>query len=148
MTATLNIAAKNIRNMALNFKIEAKEKRLIIHVKGNVIELSYHAASCLCRCIIEACTQRIEFHRYAYWVEKYKQNRKVKVRPHNKKIYDDFLASKENSENLMPSLLGKSRVKKHKSEDERRAAMQAKIKELQERHHITQRKRQNDDENS
>lgn len=144
--------------MALEFKVEASPKKVIIHVKGNVVELSYHAASCLCRNIIEACEERQEFNttKFRYWKNRLKAKRKVNPNKCNRDEYDRFLAAMRNAENLAPSgrglTGGRNRLEKPKNprrinEEKRLAAMQAKIRELQERYHITPKKKQNDEEN-
>ena len=145
--------------MALDFKVEALPQNVVIHVKGNVVELSYHAASCLCRNIIEACEDRQEFNntKFRYWRERLKAKRKVNPHKRNREDYDRFLATTGNVESLAPSERGlrggRKRLEnpkkpRHTSEEKRLAAMQAKIRELQERFYITPKKRENDDENS
>lgn len=147
--------------MALGFKVEALPEKVVIHVKGNVIELSYHAASCLCRNIIEECERRNigNLNKYRYWVDRFRHRRKVTPNESNKEEYEKFLATMGNSEDLRPSKKGERggrrkkeranpRLTREAKEEERRAAMRAKIRELQERHHITPKKRENDDENS
>ena len=132
--------------MALVFKVEALAEKVIIHVKGNIIRISYHAASCLCRNIYEACEKHREFRKNHYWFEQYRKHRKVRVKPDNKALYNEFL----DAMNKTDTIRGGSKPTRARSikEEERKAAMQAKIRELQERHHIKPKKRENDDENS
>lgn len=112
--------------MALRFKVETLKDKVRFHVKGVEVELSYHAASALCNTIFSMCDERAEFksNKFDYWRKQGRNGHKVNVRPRNREQYNKFLKS------------GQSKLQK---EQKRKAAMQAKIKELQERHHITPR---------
>lgn len=85
--------------MDKDIKVEACNDRVLIHIDGAIMGLSFHDASNLCMGIL------------------------------------DVLRHKECST---------KRFKRRATEEERKAKAQAKIRELQERYHITPKKQSND----
>lgn len=142
--------------MALRFNIETHKHGIRFIVKGTVIELAYHAASALCNAIMEACSQRKEFAstKYQYWKSRAQHGFLCEVSPENRKQYEDFIKSlnidistlKIKHRDALSPEEKKMREKELRKERYQRMVKQrneskaAKIRELQERFHITPKK--------
>ena len=142
--------------MALRFNIETHEHGIRFTVKGTVIELAYHAASALCNAIMEACSQRKEFAstKYQYWKVRAQHGFLCEVSPENRKQYEDFIKSlnidistlkikhraglSPEEKRMREKELRKERYQRMLKQREESKA--AKIRELQNRFHITPKK--------
>lgn len=140
--------------MALRFKVETLEDKVRFYVKGIELDLSYHAASCLCNTIIEACLERKESkaNKRQWWLLRAKQGKRCNIREGNRQDYEDFLkANGIDIDSLRESNLGHTyRGKPHEKEKakplsrkereaQRKAAQQAKIEALKQKYHIPQK---------